>query len=189
MYEVSRCVALGLLACYALAQEAEKPAGIVTSSNGAQVRPTGYNAARELARDDYVFPGDTILTELGDAEITLCSKRAVFRFPRGGEFNISANDVRARTVSPVQIADSAGCDLPPMSPDLASARRRALVHEEPEKTRGLNVEPAELPWGRPTRSLSGSPGTRPSVKTSGCNLPMRMQAHLLISSKAQGADA
>jgi tetratricopeptide (TPR) repeat protein len=48
-----KCFALVLIACAALPQRSEKPAGVVTASRGAQVRPLGYSAAVESAKEDY----------------------------------------------------------------------------------------------------------------------------------------
>jgi hypothetical protein len=70
---------LALLTGCVFAQTKEKPAGIVISSKGAQVRPARASAPLELAADDYLFPGDTILTmEDGSADVVICAKGAAY---------------------------------------------------------------------------------------------------------------
>ena len=121
------------IACAAFAQTGEEPLGIVIVAGGAQVRPAGYNSAIELAKEDYVFSGDTIVTNLGDAEIAFCPSNALFRLPTRGEFMIDEHEIRAKTGNPVRLTDYHDCNFPGVSRDSASARRRALVHEALEK--------------------------------------------------------
>ncbi len=146
-------VVLALITCSALAQTKEKPAGIVIASNGARVRPAGANTPLELATDDYVFSGDTVFTtDQGAAEVVMCAKSVVYSLPAGGEFSIALTEIQPVNRVVPQTHDHQACDLPAMTPDLASARRRALVHQIPPKGDGGQNRLPDLPLG-PTYAL------------------------------------
>ncbi len=134
-------------------QVKQKPAGFVITSKNVQVRPSGGSTPLELLADDFVFPGDIVFTkDEGSADIVICGRNATYALPARGEFTISSDDVHPANGSRLQTSDHASCDLPPITPDLASARRRAFVHPPAPKDRGSEEQSKDLPLG-PTYAL------------------------------------
>ncbi len=137
----------------AKADTKEKPAGIIIAANRVQVRPVGQNTPLELSKGDYIFAGDTLLAAMGaSAEVAICQTGKSYVLVGEGEFTIALSGVRAQNGSRVDTRDYPPCNLQPLTPDLASARRRALIHETPAKTANSGDDPSKLPLG-PTYAL------------------------------------
>jgi hypothetical protein len=143
---------LVLLAGCAFAQTKEKPAGIIISSKNAQVRPAGASTPLELAVDDYLFPGDT--PDGGQQQRRRSALRQGCRIQPALERRIYGRRER----DPRRQRSPSSTPRPPIlrfvgyPTDLASARRRALIHLTPSKNRGREDKLGDLPLG-PTYAL------------------------------------